>query len=65
MASAMYRVAVNVADRFVPTRLRPLWEHPTGPKTIFFWAPAMKWVCLQRSSSFFIYYKTNFNQYFL
>ncbi|KAI2802226.1 hypothetical protein RDWZM_010345 [Blomia tropicalis] len=43
MASAMYRVAVNVADRFVPTRLRPLWEHPTGPKTIFFWAPAMKW----------------------
>jgi hypothetical protein len=20
-----------------------LWNHPAGPKTIFFWAPAMKW----------------------
>jgi hypothetical protein len=19
------------------------WNHPAGPKTIFFWAPAMKW----------------------
>ena len=19
------------------------WNHPAGPKTVFFWAPAMKW----------------------
>ncbi|XP_017480426.1 PREDICTED: mitochondrial pyruvate carrier 2-like [Rhagoletis zephyria] len=43
MASALYRVLVNSADRYVPSKLRPLWEHPAGPKTIFFWAPAMKW----------------------
>jgi hypothetical protein len=23
--------------------LGALWNHPAGPKTIFFWAPAMKW----------------------
>lgn len=24
-------------------RLRALWDHPAGVKTIFFWAPTMKW----------------------
>ena len=24
-------------------RLRGLWNHPAGPKTIFFWAPTFKW----------------------
>lgn len=24
-------------------RLRGLWDHPAGPKTIFFWAPTFKW----------------------
>lgn len=24
-------------------RLRALWEHPAGLKTVFFWAPTMKW----------------------
>jgi mitochondrial pyruvate carrier 2 len=25
------------------SRLRDLWNHPAGPKTIFFWAPTCKW----------------------
>lgn len=24
-------------------RFRDLWNHPAGPKTIFFWAPTFKW----------------------
>ncbi|XP_028025334.1 mitochondrial pyruvate carrier 2-like isoform X1 [Bombyx mandarina] len=41
--SRIYRVLVTSADKFVPSKLRPLWEHEAGPKTIFFWAPAFKW----------------------
>ncbi|KAL0868318.1 hypothetical protein ABMA27_007843 [Loxostege sticticalis] len=41
--SKVYKLVVTAADRFVPTKLRPLWEHEAGPKTIFFWAPAFKW----------------------
>ncbi|XP_066908926.1 mitochondrial pyruvate carrier 2 [Halyomorpha halys] len=33
----------KVLDRFVPNSLQPLWNHPAGPQTIFFWAPAVKW----------------------
>lgn len=44
MASALYRATINVADRFVPTKMQPLWNHPAGPKTVFFWAPVFKWV---------------------
>lgn len=29
--------------KFVPEKLQPLWNHPAGPQTIFFWAPAFKW----------------------
>uniref|UniRef100_A0A8D8STE7 Mitochondrial pyruvate carrier n=1 Tax=Cacopsylla melanoneura TaxID=428564 RepID=A0A8D8STE7_9HEMI len=43
MSSAAYRAAISAVDRFVPSKLRPLWEHPAGPKTVFFWAPAFKW----------------------
>jgi mitochondrial pyruvate carrier 2 len=25
------------------SRLRDFWNHPAGPKTIFFWAPTFKW----------------------
>jgi hypothetical protein len=46
MASAAYRATINFADRFVPQKLRPLWEHPAGPKTVFFWSPLFKWVSL-------------------
>uniref|UniRef100_A0A7S0WQS0 Mitochondrial pyruvate carrier n=1 Tax=Chlamydomonas leiostraca TaxID=1034604 RepID=A0A7S0WQS0_9CHLO len=24
-------------------KLRELWNHPAGPKTVFFWAPTVKW----------------------
>ncbi|XP_013189954.1 mitochondrial pyruvate carrier 2 isoform X1 [Amyelois transitella] len=41
--SKVYKTLVTAADRFVPSKLRPLWEHEAGPKTIFFWAPAFKW----------------------
>jgi hypothetical protein len=27
----------------VPAKLRPLWNHPAGPKTVFFWGPGFKW----------------------
>lgn len=43
--SLMYRTLVGIGDRIVPKQLRPLWQHEAGPKTIFFWAPAFKWVC--------------------
>ncbi|KAI1294953.1 Mitochondrial pyruvate carrier 2 [Halotydeus destructor] len=23
--------------------MRPVWEHPAGPKTVHFWAPIVKW----------------------
>jgi len=41
--SAIYRTLVGMGEKVVPNRLRPLWEHAAGPKTIFFWAPAFKW----------------------
>uniref|UniRef100_A0A1J3IL08 Mitochondrial pyruvate carrier n=1 Tax=Noccaea caerulescens TaxID=107243 RepID=A0A1J3IL08_NOCCA len=25
------------------SKLQALWNHPAGPKTIFFWAPTFKW----------------------
>lgn len=33
--SAVYRGIITVADRFVPDKLRPLWNHPAGKKLIF------------------------------
>ncbi|PXF46814.1 Mitochondrial pyruvate carrier 3 [Gracilariopsis chorda] len=32
-------------------RLRALWEHPAGLKTVFFWAPTMKWGLVYASLS--------------
>ncbi|XP_035212118.1 mitochondrial pyruvate carrier 2-like [Stegodyphus dumicola] len=43
--SALYRSFIAVLDKRVPAKLRPLWVHPAGPQTVFFWAPAFKW-CL-------------------
>ena len=45
MASALYKGVIKSVDKLVPGKLRGLWEHPAGPKTVFFWAPTMKW-CL-------------------
>ncbi|ENN72118.1 mitochondrial pyruvate carrier 2 [Dendroctonus ponderosae] len=41
--SAIYTKCISAVDKFVPQKLQPLWQHPAGPKTIFFWAPAFKW----------------------
>lgn len=41
----LYRGIIRFCDPRVPARLRPLWEHPAGPKTVFFWGPLQKW-CL-------------------
>lgn len=41
--SLVYRKAIQVADKFVPQQFQPLWNHPAGPKTVFFWAPVFKW----------------------
>ncbi|GLH02802.1 Mitochondrial pyruvate carrier [Gryllus bimaculatus] len=41
--SVIYNGIIRVADQFVPARLQPLWNHPAGPKTIFFWSPLFKW----------------------
>ncbi|XP_022909561.1 uncharacterized protein [Onthophagus taurus] len=30
-------------DKLVPASLQPMWNHPAGPKTVFFWAPTFKW----------------------
>lgn len=34
---------MNSIGKFVPQKFQPLWNHPAGPQTIFFWAPAFKW----------------------
>ncbi|KAF7495236.1 Mitochondrial pyruvate carrier 2 [Sarcoptes scabiei] len=41
--SIIYRNLVRRIDPLVPAKFRPLWEHEAGPKTVFFWAPAVKW----------------------
>ncbi|KAK9695591.1 Mitochondrial pyruvate carrier [Popillia japonica] len=41
--SGLYRAVIGVLDKLVPQALKPVWDHPAGPKTIFFWAPAFKW----------------------
>uniref|UniRef100_A0A915KM59 Mitochondrial pyruvate carrier n=1 Tax=Romanomermis culicivorax TaxID=13658 RepID=A0A915KM59_ROMCU len=41
--AGIYRSVIILADKFVPNALKPMWNHPAGPKTIFFWAPTFKW----------------------
>ncbi|CAG9765162.1 unnamed protein product [Ceutorhynchus assimilis] len=41
--SRIYTKSMAVLDKFVPQKLQPVWQHPAGPKTIFFWAPMFKW----------------------
>ncbi|CAO1411703.1 unnamed protein product [Diamesa serratosioi] len=43
MASRLYLALVNSAEKIVPSKLMPLWNHAAGPKTVFFWAPVFKW----------------------
>jgi len=50
MSSVLYRSLCRIGDRTVlpllPARFKPLWDGPVGPKTVFFWAPTIKWVSL-------------------
>uniref|UniRef100_A0A1Q3FE08 Mitochondrial pyruvate carrier n=1 Tax=Culex tarsalis TaxID=7177 RepID=A0A1Q3FE08_CULTA len=41
--SKIYNGIIKATDPLVPQKLRPLWNHAAGPKTIFFWAPVFKW----------------------
>ncbi|KAF7250951.1 Mitochondrial pyruvate carrier 2, partial [Varanus komodoensis] len=40
---ASYHRFLDRIELMLPPRLRPLYNHPAGPKTVFFWAPVMKW----------------------
>ncbi|KAL5010943.1 hypothetical protein ScPMuIL_013248 [Solemya velum] len=43
--SVLYKNIITVAEKFVPPKMLPFWNHPCGPKTVFFWSPLFKW-CL-------------------
>lgn len=43
-ASRWAALEAKVEQR-LPDKLKPLWNHPAGAKTIHFWAPVFKW-CL-------------------
>ncbi|XP_032818038.1 mitochondrial pyruvate carrier 2-like [Petromyzon marinus] len=30
-------------ELILPQKFRPIWRHPAGPKTVFFWGPTVKW----------------------
>ncbi|KAF9808336.1 hypothetical protein SFRURICE_008389 [Spodoptera frugiperda] len=40
--SKLYKKIISTIDPFVPNSFVPLWNHPIGPKTIFFWGPLGK-----------------------
>ncbi|XP_012135474.1 mitochondrial pyruvate carrier 2 [Megachile rotundata] len=42
--STYQKIMLHIAD-VLPAKLRPYFLHPTGPTTVFFWAPTFKW-CL-------------------
>lgn len=41
--SVIYKSLTKAVGRIVPDKLQPMWNHPAGPQTIFFWAPTFKW----------------------
>ena len=34
--SAIYVAIIRSADKYVPAKLRPFWNHPAGEKTLLF-----------------------------
>uniref|UniRef100_UPI00398E5F1F mitochondrial pyruvate carrier 2b n=1 Tax=Pristiophorus japonicus TaxID=55135 RepID=UPI00398E5F1F len=40
---AMYHGVLDKIGLMLPAKMRPFYEHPAGPRTVFFWAPIMKW----------------------
>lgn len=49
MATTLYQNLCRIGDKVIypllPKIARPAWNHEAGPKTVFFWAPTIKW-CL-------------------
>uniref|UniRef100_A0A8C3KI31 Mitochondrial pyruvate carrier n=1 Tax=Calidris pygmaea TaxID=425635 RepID=A0A8C3KI31_9CHAR len=43
---ASYHRLLDRIELMLPPRFRPFYNHPAGPKTVFFWAPIMKWVSI-------------------
>lgn len=41
--SVIYQKAMQTVGKRVPEKFQPLWKHPAGPQTVFFWAPLFKW----------------------
>lgn len=40
---ASYHRVLGRIELILPAKLRPIYNHPAGPKTVFFWAPMFKW----------------------
>ncbi|KAJ8003900.1 hypothetical protein DPEC_G00153200 [Dallia pectoralis] len=40
---ASYHRILNNIELRLPAKLRPFYNHPAGPRTVFFWAPVCKW----------------------
>ncbi|XP_036396787.1 mitochondrial pyruvate carrier 2b [Megalops cyprinoides] len=40
---ASYHRILDKIELMLPAKLRPFYNHPAGPKTVFFWAPMFKW----------------------
>ncbi|XP_056285315.1 mitochondrial pyruvate carrier 2b [Pseudoliparis swirei] len=38
-----YHRILDKVEHMLPAKLRPLYNHPAGPRTVFFWAPVFKW----------------------
>uniref|UniRef100_W6ND46 Mitochondrial pyruvate carrier n=1 Tax=Haemonchus contortus TaxID=6289 RepID=W6ND46_HAECO len=41
--AALCRFGDKVVYPILPAFAKPAWNHPAGPKTVFFWAPTIKW----------------------
>ncbi|CCD66421.1 putative mitochondrial pyruvate carrier 2 [Caenorhabditis elegans] len=46
----LYQALCKAGDKFVypvlPAFAKPAWNHAAGPKTVFFWAPTIKWTLI-------------------
>ncbi|KAI1899642.1 hypothetical protein AGOR_G00063880 [Albula goreensis] len=40
---ASYHRILDKIELMLPAKMRPVYNHPAGPKTVFFWAPVFKW----------------------
>ncbi|KAM6945683.1 mitochondrial pyruvate carrier 2-like [Aplochiton taeniatus] len=38
-----YHRILDGVEHKLPAKIRPFYNHPAGPKTVFFWAPVIKW----------------------